>query len=280
MCRPLTHINEKRIDKVVAESPSLIGKAAAKAPRAAPRSASCGLGGESRLRTDRGHVCLVSSLGSSNERTKPSQLVGSGNRTAALAVVIATCLPASHAALQWPTTSGLRGAPLSFQMGHQVECRRLLRQTQACLLNSPRSMFFDIHRRVVFQRAFFVPPTGGWAGWGRWSACSQECGGGVQVRSRSCQPEDGVCEGTVEEGRACNTQPCVGKPTRDEWNSARRQVEFKAIHSFHFLLGKERSRNQGPRGIVGLKRDNADDSNYGAVATQTGDIGEKDWREQ
>lgn len=48
--------------------------------------------------------------------------------------------------------------------------------------------------------------------WGRWSACSQECGGGVQVRSRSCQPEDDVCEGTVEEGRACNPQPCIGEP--------------------------------------------------------------------
>uniref|UniRef100_A0A3B4XLT3 Adhesion G protein-coupled receptor B1 n=1 Tax=Seriola lalandi dorsalis TaxID=1841481 RepID=A0A3B4XLT3_SERLL len=53
----------------------------------------------------------------------------------------------------------------------------------------------------------------GWAGWGRWSVCSQECGGGVQVRSRACQPEDSVCEGTVEEGRACNPQPCIGKHT-------------------------------------------------------------------
>ncbi|TNM93109.1 hypothetical protein fugu_018511 [Takifugu bimaculatus] len=90
----------------------------------------------------------------------------------------------------------------------------------------------------------------GWAGWGRWSACSQECSGGVQVRSRSCQPEDGVCEGTVEEGRACNTQACVGK---------------------------ERSRSQSPRGIVGLKRENADDSNYGVVATQTVDGKTDEW---
>ncbi|XP_059403540.1 adhesion G protein-coupled receptor B1-like [Carassius carassius] len=51
----------------------------------------------------------------------------------------------------------------------------------------------------------------GWNGWGRWSECSNECGGGVQVRSRVCQPEDGVCEGVVEEGRACNPQPCIGQ---------------------------------------------------------------------
>ncbi|XP_069032120.1 adhesion G protein-coupled receptor B1-like isoform X2 [Embiotoca jacksoni] len=82
----------------------------------------------------------------------------------------------------------------------------------------------------------------GWAGWGRWSVCSQECGGGVQVRSRACQPEDDVCEGTVEEGRACNPQSCIGK---------------------------ERNRSQGLRAIVGLKRDNADDSSPGVVATQT-----------
>lgn len=60
---------------------------------------------------------------------------------------------------------------------------------------------------------FLCLPAEGWAGWGRWSVCSQECGGGVQVRSRGCQPEDSVCEGTVEEGRACNPQPCIGKPT-------------------------------------------------------------------
>ncbi|KAA0709864.1 Adhesion G protein-coupled receptor B1 [Triplophysa tibetana] len=51
----------------------------------------------------------------------------------------------------------------------------------------------------------------GWNGWGRWSECSNECGGGVQVRSRACQAEDGVCEGVVEEGRSCNPQPCIGK---------------------------------------------------------------------
>uniref|UniRef100_A0A8C8DMA1 Adhesion G protein-coupled receptor B1b n=1 Tax=Oryzias sinensis TaxID=183150 RepID=A0A8C8DMA1_9TELE len=62
-----------------------------------------------------------------------------------------------------------------------------------------------------------------WGVWGRWSVCSQECGGGVQVRSRSCQPENAVCEGTVEEGRACNPQACIGK---------------------------ERSRSQGLRAIV------------------------------
>ncbi|XP_068188955.1 adhesion G protein-coupled receptor B1-like [Antennarius striatus] len=90
----------------------------------------------------------------------------------------------------------------------------------------------------------------GWAGWGRWSPCSQECGGGVQVRSRTCQPEDGVCEGTVEEGRACNPQPCIGTENR----------------------------SQGLRAIIGLKRDNTDVSTQGGVvATQTADVKTDEW---
>uniref|UniRef100_A0A3P9KFT4 Adhesion G protein-coupled receptor B1 n=1 Tax=Oryzias latipes TaxID=8090 RepID=A0A3P9KFT4_ORYLA len=79
-----------------------------------------------------------------------------------------------------------------------------------------------------------------WGVWGRWSVCSQECGGGVQVRSRSCQPENAVCEGTVEEGRACNPQACIGK---------------------------ERSRSQGLRAIVGLKRDSTNGISTAAVDT-------------
>ncbi|XP_053303461.1 adhesion G protein-coupled receptor B1 [Pleuronectes platessa] len=90
----------------------------------------------------------------------------------------------------------------------------------------------------------------GWAGWGRWSECSQECGGGVQVRSRTCQPEDSVCNGTVEEGRACNPQACIGK---------------------------ERSRSQGLRAIVGLKRDSAAESSQGVVAPQTVEIKTDEW---
>ncbi|KAF6720631.1 Brain-specific angiogenesis inhibitor 1 [Oryzias melastigma] len=82
----------------------------------------------------------------------------------------------------------------------------------------------------------------GWGVWGRWSVCSQECGGGVQVRSRSCQPENAVCEGTVEEGRACNPQACIGK---------------------------ERSRSQGLRAIIGLKRDGTDGISTAAVAPPT-----------
>uniref|UniRef100_A0A8C5BBQ9 Adhesion G protein-coupled receptor B1-like n=1 Tax=Gadus morhua TaxID=8049 RepID=A0A8C5BBQ9_GADMO len=79
----------------------------------------------------------------------------------------------------------------------------------------------------------------GWSTWGRWAECSQECGGGVQVRNRACQPENSVCQGVVEEGRACNPQPCIGKA---------------------------RGMSQGLRSIIGLKRDNVDDSSRAVAA--------------
>ncbi len=56
--------------------------------------------------------------------------------------------------------------------------------------------------------------TGGWSGWGNWVECSSECGGGVQMRTRTCQspPEEAyLCEGVLDEGRPCNSQPCIGK---------------------------------------------------------------------
>uniref|UniRef100_A0A667Z3Z1 Adhesion G protein-coupled receptor B1 n=1 Tax=Myripristis murdjan TaxID=586833 RepID=A0A667Z3Z1_9TELE len=85
----------------------------------------------------------------------------------------------------------------------------------------------------------------GWSGWSRWSECSQECGGGVQVRNRACQPDESACEGVAEEGRACNNQPCIGEPTL-------------------------RTRSQALRSIIGLKRDNTEEPNQGVTGTLTG----------
>ncbi|XP_051991715.1 adhesion G protein-coupled receptor B1-like [Xyrauchen texanus] len=89
----------------------------------------------------------------------------------------------------------------------------------------------------------------GWSGWGRWSECSNECGGGVQVRSRGCQLEDGVCEGIVEEGRSCNPQPCIG------------QV---------------RQRSQALRSIIGQRRD-ADGTIMANQAPQKEEVQQDEW---
>lgn len=55
---------------------------------------------------------------------------------------------------------------------------------------------------------------GGWSTWGQWAQCSSDCGGGIQTRTRTCQspPEESyLCEGVVEEGRPCSSQPCTGE---------------------------------------------------------------------
>merc|ERR1739848_610977 len=54
---------------------------------------------------------------------------------------------------------------------------------------------------------------GGWTEYGDWSACSAECGGGTQTRTRTCTnpaPAHGGadCEGENEEIQECNTDHC------------------------------------------------------------------------
>jgi len=51
---------------------------------------------------------------------------------------------------------------------------------------------------------------GVWNAWGDWGECTVSCGGGEQVRSRTCP--DNACEGEAEEKRACGTGDC---PTLD-----------------------------------------------------------------
>ncbi|XP_042320421.1 adhesion G protein-coupled receptor B1-like [Sceloporus undulatus] len=55
---------------------------------------------------------------------------------------------------------------------------------------------------------------GGWNPWSMWGECTRDCGGGLQTRTRTCQPlpEDGlICEGVLEEGRLCNRKACNRK---------------------------------------------------------------------
>jgi len=58
------------------------------------------------------------------------------------------------------------------------------------------------------------PVDGGWSGFGEWSECTAECGGGTQTRSKTCTnpvPANGgkACEGEAQESKACNTEACA-----------------------------------------------------------------------
>ncbi|KAG7474734.1 adhesion G protein-coupled receptor B1-like isoform X7 [Solea senegalensis] len=88
---------------------------------------------------------------------------------------------------------------------------------------------------------------GGWNVWGLWAQCSSDCGGGIQTRTRTCQspPEESyLCEGVVEEGRPCNSQPCTGK-------------------------GRHLSRSQSLRSVDSRKRDDVDKPRAGQQSPQT-----------
>uniref|UniRef100_A0A673BR64 Adhesion G protein-coupled receptor B1a n=1 Tax=Sphaeramia orbicularis TaxID=375764 RepID=A0A673BR64_9TELE len=91
--------------------------------------------------------------------------------------------------------------------------------------------------------------TSGWSVWGQWAQCSSDCGGGIQTRARTCQspPEESyLCEGVVEEGRPCNSQPCTGK-------------------------GRHLSRSQSLRSVDSRKRDDVDKPRGGQQSPQTVD---------
>ena len=76
---------------------------------------------------------------------------------------------------------------------------------------------YNEHRSIMSIVAHHLN-SAGWSEFDRWSACSAECGGGTQTRTRTClnpAPEDGgsACDGDPEETRACNTDPCPGRRT-------------------------------------------------------------------
>ncbi|XP_028983782.1 adhesion G protein-coupled receptor B1 isoform X2 [Betta splendens] len=98
---------------------------------------------------------------------------------------------------------------------------------------------------------------GGWSMWGQWAQCSSECGGGIQTRTRTCQspPEESyLCEGVVEEGRPCNSQPCTGTGK-----------------------GRHLSRSQSLRSVDSRKRDDVDKTRSGQQSPQTDSASGEEW---
>ena len=61
---------------------------------------------------------------------------------------------------------------------------------------------------------------GGFSHWSQWTQCSHLCGGGEQVRNRTCNtpyPENGgyPCYGHYTDKQQCNEHFCPGKRTTD-----------------------------------------------------------------
>ena len=56
---------------------------------------------------------------------------------------------------------------------------------------------------------------GGWSEYGNWSECSDDCGGGIQIRTRTCDkpaPANGGadCVGGASQAQSCNSHTCTG----------------------------------------------------------------------
>ena len=84
-----------------------------------------------------------------------------------------------------------------------VECIALTNLTYKCIC---------CILRIIFINESFLSVACQWNSFGKWSACSQNCGGGWQRRSRTVKQKAAFggkqCDGCAAETRACNTHNC------------------------------------------------------------------------
>ncbi|MGH0114422.1 UNVERIFIED_CONTAM: hypothetical protein FKN15_015924 [Acipenser sinensis] len=134
--------------------------------------------------------------------------------------------------------------------------------------------------------------TGGWSMWSPWAECNSVCGGGVQMRSRTCQApfeEAFLCEGVLEEGRPCNKQPCTSKGRYSSRSQALRSVDNRKREETEEALrygytssltakGRYGSRSQALRSVDYRKREETEEAlRYGYPSSQTVDPAAEEW---
>jgi len=80
------------------------------------------------------------------------------------------------------------------------------------ILPPPHSWVAVTDDRILLCCSDVTVP-GGWSGWSLWSSCSRSCGGGSQVRNRTCRNQfdcwDDDGNGSIQ-SRSCNIQACPG----------------------------------------------------------------------
>ncbi|XP_027058955.1 A disintegrin and metalloproteinase with thrombospondin motifs adt-1-like isoform X3 [Pocillopora damicornis] len=97
-------------------------------------------------------------------------------------------------------------------------------RTRTCTNPSPKNGGKTCSGSSQQERPCFLRPCpvhGGWSKWSGWTSCSQTCGTGFQVRSRSCtnpKPKHGgrLCTGLKSNKRICRRQRC---PVNGGWSS-------------------------------------------------------------
>ena len=68
------------------------------------------------------------------------------------------------------------------------------------------------------------PVNGGWSSWSEFGTCDKTCGGGTQIRKRSCSNPPAVngganCTGPMIESRACNLDGCPVSGGWSKWST-------------------------------------------------------------
>ncbi|XP_052699320.1 coadhesin-like [Crassostrea angulata] len=96
--------------------------------------------------------------------------------------------------------------PCSVSCGHGIQSRRGIR-FDSC----GSSHNLNPETRPCNQQP--CPVNGGWSAWGQFTPCGKSCGGGIQVRFRSCDhpsPSNGglSCIGDSLQTASCNSQQC------------------------------------------------------------------------
>lgn len=94
------------------------------------------------------------------------------------------------------------------------------RQGSYCKHRKPKqwnsiAIFCGLWAAFLRNKIVFVSVDGGYDEWGNYSECSLTCGGGNQMRMRTCTnpvPQNGgnPCMGVHSQTRECNTQACPG----------------------------------------------------------------------
>nr|XP_055066798.1 adhesion G protein-coupled receptor B1-like isoform X10 [Misgurnus anguillicaudatus] len=124
---------------------------------------------------------------------------------------------------------------------------------------------------VVKEGTTDIDRSGGWSGWGNWAACSSECGGGVQTRTRTCQspPEEAyLCEGVLEEGRPCNAEPCIGYRQYSSKGKSLSPVKYNGVQEAMLGKGRLGTRSQSLRSVDSRKREDSDKTRGGQQSSQ------------
>ena len=77
---------------------------------------------------------------------------------------------------------------------------------------------------IVYFRLYPISVDGGWSNWSSYGNCTRTCGGGIQIRTRSCTSpppkNDGkYCSGSTFQLEGCNTQECPVDGGWSRWSS-------------------------------------------------------------